>query len=114
MITMEQIRNAYPSPKRAQDNLQGVYEYCVGGAACQMIHMALASIDLGRQSPSGFPEADVLAEFLEAANPLLNLATAGVSGVHMSLATEITHANDRGDFAEAWRLLDVALTYLPV
>ena len=94
-MTVDEIRNQYPHPRRFEDEEDATSDYCVGGALC------LASGIM----PVSFPLRSTLAAVLWRVNPCLSRVEAG------NFAYDIVHFNDDGDFERAWHTLREALEY---
>jgi hypothetical protein len=117
MITVDDIRQAYPNPEQLSSAAVSGAGYCVGGALCLYLERqgvltyrpdVLAGDDPAakdeRDRDLRFPQDRLLAAALQRANPRLSEASALVG------AGRITSANDRGQFDLAWERLREALT----
>lgn len=96
MNVVEQIKEKYPNPIKAEDADNEPCNYCVGGAFCKFAgytHM-------------NFPDSDDLTEALCKWNENLEFDDLGES-----FAEDIIYYNDNGNFEKAWETLGVALTY---
>jgi hypothetical protein len=101
-ITAAMVREAFPNPASMNDQKAGVPGcYCVGGAFLAIVH---ESSNQGIPV-IGFPNPEPIAKALRRVNPSL-------SEYHAErFAWDIIHANDAGDFDDAWRFLGFALTH---
>ncbi len=97
MYDIRVIRSLYPNPIPARCLRMSERGYCVGGAVMCYLE--------GMEVPRGgaFPSPHTLAAVLRQANPRLNRFEA------RTLASQITSANDTGDFAKAWARAEEAL-----
>ena len=131
-MDLHEIRDAYPDPDRFRPGMDMTGRYCVGGA----LVMARTSARRGgnRLNPASFPQEQ---RFPDAMDIAMQLAAAtgqaftddevealmGCSEqdlarqAHVSIQAralvlaghDIVEHNDEDDYAEAWRLLDLAL-----
>lgn len=104
---VEEIRFHYPHPVSAWEaseaRCSNAEMYCVGGAFINFLS--------GFRTPaisSQFPGRFQLSDALRLANPYLTKTRA------FNFATDITAANDEGDFDMAWSLLEYALEHKEV
>jgi len=87
------IKEKFPNPISAGARYKDG-DYCVGGAFLRY-----------HQLNGGFPTGEQIASGLTKVNPDLPPVRA------WQYAQEIITQNDRGDFCEAWQVLERALTY---
>lgn len=92
---MQRLRRDYPHPRMAREGWDG-RAYCVGGALC-----------LSQGGTAAWPEPWSVARAVMDENHQ-------VPGmVAWEFAVDIIRHNERAEFAEAWRVLEMALRWRP-
>ena len=101
-ISIEVLRNKYPSPKPAWNSGRTLADYCVGGALCREL---CAELGYPESKPPLFPNDELLAKALCLCNNNLPKREA------LTLARKINLRNEKESYEDAWAALEEGLEY---